>query len=560
MAGKDEIGEIIRFVNGLGDEYIIQWANRGLFRRGGKLADQAAGDAFEMDDDRITAHLGGCTQSISGPDLKLVVCDCPAASICHHLTAFLIALRRGASELGDVGEDPGVEAEASTARPWLIADPGGQRKAFGKSVLKRARVMMLHAVPVRLTEDDGGLVAVIDDKKEFTVRIPRNGGLEASLCSCKSGRCVHRALAVLAALAKEGVLRLEDIEEEHLTGRRKQVVLQMETWLKSLLFHGLGSATKSHQEQGETLATLARQADLPKFGSRISGLCQWIADHRKRASLLRVDSARHQIARLSAALIALKKRPPPRPMRQLAGEHARYYRVIRNLDLIGTGVECWESPTGYSGFTMYLYAPDQEEWFMHTQARPSSFSEQYNWEPEEEFLIHRLADGPAARSIPGAQIRLLKGWLSADNRLSGREGVRVEERPLSREGVEKAVFTDFSALAEAYGSFHSKSLFSNGAFMPAMIHPAGFDNPKVDAGGSVWRQIARDGRGRRTILRIDADRYSKKRVGKLEKSTLSPGNDAIRIFGVASLDRGVLTIRPISVAEQTPFVWNHLTL
>lgn len=77
--------------------------------------------------------------------------------------------------------------------------------------------MMLHAVPVRLTEDDIDLTEVIDDKKEFTVRIPRNGGLAASLCSCKSERCVHRALAVLV---KEGTFRPEDIEEEPLTEGR----------------------------------------------------------------------------------------------------------------------------------------------------------------------------------------------------------------------------------------------------------------------------------------------------------------------------------------------------
>ncbi len=118
----------------------------------------------------------------------------------------------GDLESGDLSpeapETPEAELTEVTPSSWLISEPDMLRKLLGKAQIRRATKLMMRAVPVELNEDKTGLTAVIRETKEYTVRIPRHGGLNASLCSCGSAKCVHRALAVLTACREKICLNL----------------------------------------------------------------------------------------------------------------------------------------------------------------------------------------------------------------------------------------------------------------------------------------------------------------------------------------------------------------
>jgi hypothetical protein len=547
------------WVSNLSDDYIIGWANRGLFRRGSKLADRTPETTLEIHVDHIIGHLDSYHQRIDGPGFKHLHCDCPVLGVCHHLTGFLLALRNGLR----TREKPYRTEEACEdhkgACPWLILDPEKREQMLGKAAIRRAHKMLIQGIPVQITEDDIGLTALIREKVSYTVRIPRISGLDGALCSCKADRCVHQAIAVLAACRDRGIFKLEDISWESINPDQKQVIEQVESWLRSFLAQGIGKIAKSHIEQGESLATLAKQVDMPKIASQLDGINQWLKDERARISHVNPDKLRFQVARITAHLNALETSPLPQPFLHLAGAHTRSYSIVHDLALIGVGAEAWESVTGYCGFTLYFYSSDRREWYRHSQTKPLAYAKENGWRPDEAFEQMRWCEGPPYRSISGCRILIERGWVSDDLRLSSRDGTRIREPVLLDEGDNLPIFSKFSSLAKAYVQFMSEASFLGDPFMPAIVTSYHYGKPAFDPFGQTWSQTITDREGYPLHLHLDTRPYAERAIKALEKLNLSGKTESL-LFGMVSQYEGELTMRPISFSRGAPFGWEHLTM
>ncbi|GBC60571.1 hypothetical protein DENIS_1528 [Desulfonema ishimotonii] len=555
-----DTGKIREWIIGLSDDYIVEWANKGLLRRGRKLAQKAGEGDFDIADDRIIGHLDGYAQTVDGVGFEHLRCDCPAAETCHHLTAFLLALRdRLPQTCPETPASDETDKNGSDARPWLIPDAGEREKMLGRSVIRRAFRLMMQSVPVEVTENSDGLVAVVREKEVRTVRIPRSGGLDGAICSCKARQCVHKALAVLTVCRENGLIKPEEMATDALTPEQGGVIGQIENWLRSLLIQGVGNVSVSQIEQGESLATLARQADLPRIASQIKSVHQWLTDDQARAAHVRPDVLRFRLARIAAHLSALKTLPLPQPMQTLAGVHSRSYRIVHRLHLTGVGAEIWESPTGYCGFTLYLYAPDQKSWYRHTQARPLAFAGENGWRPADEFRRNSWAGGAKYQAIPGASVEMVQGWVSPDLRLSAREGTRINGPIPLEDFGNLPVFEDFPELAATYARFLSGNIFSDERFMPVIIAAPSFEKAAFDPYQQLWSRTVTDRAGFPVHLRLELARaHAQQAVRVLENIDRS---DALpRIFGLLSQRDGEMVLRPVSISIKTPSQWRHLSM
>ena len=185
--------ETQRWLGGLSDEYIINWCNKGLFRRAGKLV--KSHPASDWDLDSLSSRLDGFSQSLTSPSLKGVQCDCPAMDLCHHVIALVLGLRQAAGKMQSDDVDG-----ASDQQPWLIKSHAARIKAVGKPHYDRAVSLYNRGIRADISTDDHALIADVVLDEIFQVHMPRIGSADTWMCSCKQPRCVHRALVMHLSL------------------------------------------------------------------------------------------------------------------------------------------------------------------------------------------------------------------------------------------------------------------------------------------------------------------------------------------------------------------------
>ncbi len=547
------LAELTAWLQGLDDGYLTDWANRGLLRRGRKLAEGLEADVCRVTESDCTAAIEGHTQALMAPGFKDLSCSCPAAGPCHHLIAFLLCLQ--------CHPDLATRTERDDAGPlpWLVEDFSALEKLLGRTHVKRARRLLLQGPEIVLDEGEGGLIAVITDSARHTVRIPRSPGLVAATCTCNAERCVHRALAVLQARQQAGLYDPRADLDEVLDAPQREVVSQVRDWLREWVAQGSAGISRASMERGEALATVARQADFPLLASQVTGMVKLQKDELAGRAFVDIHHFRLQLTQVWARLRALQTTPLPQPLNVLAGEHKRHYRLIHHLELIGVGAEIWHSQTNYLGLSVHFYAPAEQAWYRHSQARSLQQAEVSSWSPQQCWKSGAIG-GLAYRRIPGAHIRIFKGWVSSDRQLSGRDGTVLEV--LSPELAETVppIATDFAGLARDYGHRLSANPLVLSPSLPVIVRVAGATEPIFDRIEQILWQRLLDTHQRALRLEVTVRDEGSAAISKTLERLWCGGKRWDTIFGLLSHRERTLLLSPISIRCQGESPWTHLTL
>lgn len=543
----------------LSDDDLIAWANRGLLRRGRKLADSLYTSICEVvESGGYQATIENHQQTLDNPGFDQLHCSCPAAATCHHLIAFLLCLQQQVSL--STATEPDNSTEEIPA-PWLTDDFAALSKQLGNNHIKRAQRLLLQGAEVVLEDNaSGNLVATVTERSRHQVRISRSSGLSAALCSCNAERCVHRALAVL--YARQQAQLYDPLAESisALTEEQNTTIAQIQHWLRELMGLGLSGLSRSLSERGEALATVARQADLPLLSSQISALCQLQQDELAGRGFIQIGQFRQQLALLWLRLRSLQANPLPRPLLQLGGMHKRDYQLIQNLRLIGIGAERWQSKTGYMGLTLHLYAPEQNVWYRHTQARGVTQAELSDWSPLQCWRRESWAGFKRYNKIPGSELRLLHGWGTDEGQLSGREGTRLQLIGESQQDTSALpVDNDFALLAGRYRQALSADPVALPPRLPVLISIASADEPVFNKLDQRWSQRVYDAQNRSLELIVNvSDAIT---AAALESLTRWQKRKRWQyLFGHLTLHGHSLALYPVSLRCRGEQQWRHPTL
>ena len=551
--------ELATWLRELDDEFLTAWANRGLLRRGRKLAESLpatpAATTCTIGPDECTATLDGHQQALQLPGgFEQLSCSCPAASACHHLIAFLLYLQKQAAS---VVNDP---AETETGPPpWLSDDLAALEKQLGKSYYKRAQQLLLQAPEIELDDTAGALLVKVTDNEQYSVRIPRSLGIRAATCSCKAERCVHKALAVLAARQQAGLYDpLADLNEA-LSSAQYDVVEQLQDWLRELVGQGSAGLSRALLERGEALVTVAKQADFPLLASLLSGLLERLNDELAGRSFLQMEQLRSRLAPLWGRLKALRQTPLPQSLQALVGTHKRHYRLVQELELLVIGAEAWQSAAGFCGLSLHCYAPASGEWYRHTQARSLQQAEASDWSPQQCWQ-HETWGGQRFYNLPLRRICVRRGWLSRDNQLSGRDGTLIESDSTIVSATALPLRTDFASLRADYArTMQGDPLLPPGP-QAVVLKIARTEAPVFDSVNQVWSQPLYDAAGQplpaRLLLANAATAAMQKRLDRLWRQ----GKHWDVCFGWLSLRGTELQLQPVSLRCVGEGKWIQLSL
>ncbi|MGY4534577.1 hypothetical protein ACVW0Y_003718 [Pseudomonas sp. TE3786] len=479
------------WLSAITDETLEAWANKGLLRRGYKLLEGQTPADWLLQDEIAEAQLDGFVQRVEGVGFDRLRCSCPALASCHHQLALLLGLRERLAS-----QAPAAAASTLLAEPWLIADAQQRKESLGQPALSKAQRWQAQGVSAECAVDELRLQARLEVSGLFTLSIPRAVGLPGSVCSCGESRCAHRALVVLQ------LTRLSDPEAvqeqvEALDDSQQQALLELDQWLRELTTLGLAGASGMLVARGEALATALQQADLPLPGRLLTRLVRALDDERRSLAGSTVRQARLQVAELLAFRRALGCKPLPQPMQQLAGVHRRSYQPCHNLELLCIGAECWTTNSGFAGYSLYFLNPASGRFFTHSESRSQALNP--GWQATQAFA-QGLFCGRQLSSLLGKRCQLLKGWVSEEGRLSGRDGSQLQIGAEVTLDQLVAHAQSPSARLQAFAEHRRRWLYRNDPQPLALIAARMVAAPQFERFSQRWLGEAVDDAGQ--LLRI----------------------------------------------------------
>jgi hypothetical protein len=539
------------WLSSLNEDQIATWANKGLLRRGKKTLANCEPESWQLQADQASADIDGHQQQLNGVGFDALSCNCAAFGPCHHLVSFVLGLQTRASqhntEAADTSDDTVSEA---LPEPWLDGDVDGLESVLGKANIGKALRWLAWGYQAELEYRDDELIVSLDADQEVQLRIPRYGGLAASVCSCKASRCYHRALVVIQTRQQAG-LAIPELAIRLLGEQESRRVQQVQHWLTALILQGNSSTGPAFIDQGEVLATELRQCDLPRPAKALQALVELLRQQQQRSH----DTRQHiadRLANIWILLRGLQQHPTPRPWVELAGEHRQHYRHQRNRTVQAEAVEVWETLSGYRGFTLHLRDCHSGHYLSWSQAR--SQEQDVGWEPRSAWRDARLAEIPVQQLLK-APHRLISGWISREGRLSGREGTQLRrlDEPLSypiRDKMELLQQRQQSLLSDPWRKPENTL---------AWLDIAHYDTIEQDKHQRLWRLDTRDSQGQSVILQGTIDRYGRKALDRMQARLLR--HETIHaVFGSIWVEQGQLFIRPISILSGDNKTLVHLTL
>jgi len=387
-------------------DHFIAWANRGLLRRARKLLSDTQAlnpePSFEQAPLSVRVAHGDQqhTVTLAEAGFKHLDCSCDALGPCQHAICALLFvqdwLQQHPATITESSDgdhqndaiDPPAPATLAPG-PWLIDSHVERIKQLGRKELESATEKLKRGLPVSIQEERNALVGTVIEQQSYRVRIPRNAGLDASLCECGKARCLHRAAVVLKALDEAGFCALEQLPEAPLNSEEQHSLNDSRDWLHHIVRVGLHQLEPHSISRGQALATQVRQSGFPRLAGQLSRLCEVLKQELKAQAAVSTQAIRERILDTMILIRALQTEPMPRPRYQLAGVHRREYFQCAKLELHCVGLQAWVSSRGMSGLSLHFCDRLQQQWYRYNVVRPQ---QQYGrFSPQELISSERWA-------------------------------------------------------------------------------------------------------------------------------------------------------------------------
>lgn len=402
------------------DEALAALGNKGLLRRAQKDIEKGVQIKVDSDaPDGLHITVGSCHVRIPESGPAQATCSCPSVSICQHILAACLFLRRQASSAspevsGDVID--GVRKELLGYSADTLAKWAG-KKAFNDAVATLR-------TDVRVEVEEKGVVTVRIPDLNVECRYGPSGGLEGLIVS--DGTADIRKAGVLAILAYQqfhGVkLEVNADEAARLTDvqgaprSRQEILSSTDKLLDEVLQLGLSHGSESLAQRASTLAVSALGVNLPRLSLALRAVAdetRLICKRDAKANESALLSALGRVHALSAALQASGENPAP----ALVGWHRTRYDEIGHLELHGLGAYQWTTRSGYDGLTVILWDNAGKRWQTWSESRPRHL--QQDFKPSERYKQDGPWSGAASpEHISKGHFKLMKAKRNPAGRLS----------------------------------------------------------------------------------------------------------------------------------------------
>ncbi|RNB91252.1 hypothetical protein EDM56_06635 [Brevibacillus fluminis] len=436
-----------RFVALCTEEYLIKYANKGLYNRAQKELEKGVQVTYEFQADQVTCTLDDGTVCELTDDIERFRCTCPSDKICKHVLIAILSYHR----------QEGIDAQVPTADfSWILTQPIDTLcRHFTESQIDEVLFRIHYEEELAITQ--GAFLTVTLTFQGVEVSFLEEADIAKSMCSCKEkAGCIHRLEALIRYRIRHGVTDFETLHQHTAdVTYSADVVSDTRTLIAQIATTGLAKLPQSVCDRLEVLAIAAHNGNLPNLEREIRGINGELGLFFKRHVRFSKDLFRKRLTRAYMNLEALEQKTATVEQKaQLLGRFKSRYYPIPRLLLYALGANPWETRSAYKGITYYFYSPDDGCIYTYTEARPVYYE-------DVSFLF---ADQYAKRStwnydltmkqIASAQLVATICKVNRERRLSSSEETSIAIKPRMRiEDVElgELVVTDWAQVRSKEG-------------------------------------------------------------------------------------------------------------
>lgn len=433
------------------EDLLISMSNKGTVNRGKKDLEKLREELkIRVDENqKVKIQVGPEAEVTLAGQISACSCSCPSASVCRHMiTALLFAAEYQAVS----GDEP--EAAAEKKAPCTSEDFSELNALTAEDLKKLIGKKDYNSFILSLRKkneavfDYGDLLKTELESQGVTVYFPSANSVEGALCSCKArGFCRHKGYALTAYLMTERGINLP-LEEEafELTGREREFLEQIKTWLAGCMDKGMASLTDEVVKEAERNYIRAYGLKLFRMADELKWLSSDFSAYFSKHVSFSNTRAMHLVCKLYNRADALLCGLPPEQKMMLVGKRKEDSFQMNGLKLWGMGAAARMTKRKDLLLSAYFYSPDLREFVILSTMRPTEgqrvrdmmdylYQTGLFW--EEEFSLNQLC---------GKKVELKNGILT-DGRLSGTKNSSAKIMgTVSPDELEQAALMDFDKL------------------------------------------------------------------------------------------------------------------
>lgn len=550
MGGSDMQARFARLVALGTEDYLIRYANKGLYNRALKDMEKGVSVHYDFTENEVICTLSDGTICKLTDSIESFACSCPSDKICKHVLIGILDYQRfmgsqdGAASANEqvAAAKPEESSLANDGAPvldfsWLVKRELGELVSpFSTSRVEEAAFRLRYIEELEVRE--GSLLVVQMQRSGVEVAFTDTPEVDRALCAVSgTDGEMYKLEALLRYRASKG-----RNDSDALAAKLSPTEFPPETLgefrdsIGELLRNGLARLPHSFADRFELLAIAARSSGLPNLEREARGihgeLELFFARHVRFSGRVLLS----RLSRASLMLDALEREIGPARRAQLAGRFRGKYYTVPRLDLYALGAEPWETRSGYRGITYYFYCGEDGGMYTYSQARPAyyegaefDFSRNYRerspWKPD-------LLMKDASSSM--LSFRAVK--VSSEGRLSsgGSPALTLPERP----AVESFDFGKLrvSSFAELASEPLQVGLFGGLPRRFKLLRAAGIEGSVYDRISQALKFTVVDAAGERLELILPYHADWSTAITRLESGRGLPSGDEFHIFASISED------------------------
>lgn len=509
------------------EDYLIRYANKGLYKRALKELDQGILVQYTWNETSVICQLSEGTECTLYASLDKWECSCPSEHICKHVLIAIVYDQRqqiaeedvsaaasaseepeplsmsldghqspsasaehaDSSSVSDSGDQPiplvketnhsgysqhAQSVETNSRFQWMLeADLTALIKSYSSTLVEEVVFRLRYPEEIQITADT--LLTVLLKRQDIEVSFTEEPNLTKALCKWKQ---TAGKMAKLEALLRYRMIHgLDDTEVLSMRAYEAkfslQTVRECRELLAGILKTGLARLPQSYLAQLETLAIAAHSGNLPDIERSLRGIQGELQLFFKRHVRFSMQTMLERISKLYLALEVLVEGDiSVKQQSQLVGSFRSKYFTVPSLHLYGLGADSWETRSGFRGITYYFYCFDDRKIYTYSDVRAVYYEDQ-----QFSFAEHYGAFTPWLPSLTfsrftGEEIQFQSVKVNEERRISSGDGAQLTILP--RTNVSEVHFgaymMDISAALQQ--RLDSTSLFTEPKERLALIEAA----------------------------------------------------------------------------------------
>ncbi|TKI55606.1 hypothetical protein E8L90_09205 [Brevibacillus antibioticus] len=425
--------EFHRFIALCNEEYLIKYANKGIYNRSIKEMEKGITVSYEFGDDYVECALSDDSVCRLHADIERFSCSCPSDKICKHVIIAIVNYAQNHLQAGAEAEE-----EQETYKPdfsWLLQlQPSHISKAFTPAQLEEVLFRLDYFEEMEVVETS--FLTMTLHTQDISVSFDSESEIGKSMCTCKAkGNCLHKLEVILRYRAMH---QLQDREQLQASvtdvSYETDVVTEAKALIAEILGIGLAKLSQTICTRLELLAIAAHNGNLPRVEKDIRGIHGELNLFFQRHVKFSTEALLDRLSRVYLSLLALEKTDHTEAKKQLLGSFKSKYHMVPQLSLYALGANPWETRSGYKGITYYFYSLSDLRIYTYTEARPVyyegisfSFKDSYKGKVPWGGLI-------SMEELSHSQVILTQAKTNREQRLSSSEETRLTIVP--RDNIE----------------------------------------------------------------------------------------------------------------------------